>query len=304
MDRKAHLAGIGFAIIFGFSFLLSKLALKELSPMGLLAYRFLFAYLTFYFLKSLHIIQFKFNKHMFLTILPVIIFQPVLYFLFETYGLRFTSSGEAGLMIALIPIFVAILSSFLMKEKPSFIQIFFIIVSVSGVLIIQIYKSFELSSSLWGFILLFGAVLSAAFFNLISRKVNQTYRAAEITYLMMIAGAITFNIIYIIELSMNHHIIGYVTNILSLHSFLPVFTLGALVSTGGFFLVNYTLHHIPAHISSIYTNLSTIVAVIAGIVFLRESISFYHLIGSILIISGVYGTVIFQNKKAAKSATP
>ncbi len=302
MTRKAHIAGIGFSIIFGFSFLFSKLALDHVSPMGLLAYRFLFAFLVFYMLKLTKIIIFKFERRMLFALLPVIIFQPVLYFIFETYGLNLTTSGEAGLMIALIPICVALLSALLLREKPSFWQILFISISVSGVILIQTYKSFELNSSIWGFILLFGAVLSAAFYNITSRKASQSYKASEITYLMMIAGAISFNLIYMVELLMNGSIVAYVTVLFNWQVFLPVFVLGAIVSTAGFFLVNYTLHHMPAHISSIYTNLSTVVALIAGMLFLQETISLFHILGSILIISGVYGTIIIQNKKAAKEA--
>lgn len=303
MNKKAHLAGLGFAIIFGFSFLFSKLALEVISPIGLLAYRFLIASIIFYLLKVFHIITFRFEKQMIFRLLPVIIFQPVLYFIFETYGLTLTTSGEAGLMIALIPIVVALLSGLLLKEKPSFIQIVFIILSVSGVVLIQLYKSFETGGSVLGFILLFGAVISAALYNITSRYANQRYRASEITCLMMFAGAISFNMIYIIELIMKGNITRYVTDFISLDVLLPTFVLGAFISTGGFFLVNYTLHHMPAHISSIYTNLSTIVALIAGMIFLQETLSMYHIIGSVFIVSGVYGTIVFQNKKAAKQTT-
>ena len=303
MTRKAHFAGIGFAIIFGFSFLFSKLALSHISPMGLLAYRFLFAFLTFYVLKKCRIIHFKFEKHMLFVILPVIIFQPILYFIFETYGLQLTTSGEAGLMIALIPIVVALLSAILLREKPTVIQIIFIIISVLGVITIQIYKQVELGSSIWGFILLFGAILAAAFFNIASRRANRTYRASQITYLMMFSGAITFNTIYIIELAFKNDMLHYFTHLTNLNILFPALVQGCITSTAGFFLVNYTLQHMPAHISSIYTNLSTIVALIAGIIFLEETLSLYHIIGSILIIGGVYGTIVYQNKRAAKNAT-
>ena len=303
MNKNAHLAGLGFATIFGFSSLFSKLTLSYIPPMGLLAYHFLIASLTFYILKVIGVIRFKFERHMIFALLPVIIFQPVLYFIFETYGLNLTSSGEAGLMIALIPIFVALLSALLLKEKPSLIQVLFILTSVSGVVLIQSYKSFELGSPIWGFLLLFGSVLAAAFFNIASRHAHTSYRATEITYMMMFAGAITFNTIYIIELLIKGQIVHYVSDIININVFIPVFVLGAFISTCGFCLVNYTLHHMPAHISSIYTNLSTIVALIAGMIFLHESVTIYHIIGSVLIIIGVYGTIVFQNKKAAKEAT-
>nr|WP_242946953.1 EamA family transporter [Clostridium haemolyticum] len=43
--------------------------------------------------------------------------EPVLYFFFESKGLKLCSASQAGIVIALIPIFVAILSSYILKEK-------------------------------------------------------------------------------------------------------------------------------------------------------------------------------------------
>ncbi|HPD99958.1 MAG TPA: DMT family transporter, partial [Bacillota bacterium] len=43
------------------------------------------------------------------------------------------------------------------------------------------------------------------------------------------------------------------------------------------------------HISSIYSNIATIVSVIAGAIFLNETIEGYHIIGGLMIVSGVYG---------------
>jgi drug/metabolite transporter (DMT)-like permease len=63
-----------------------------------------------------------------------------------------------------------------------------------------------------------------------------------------------------------------------------------IASVLGFFFVNYALSQLPAHVSSIYANISTIVSVIAGYFFLNEPVGIYHIIGGILIITGVYGT--------------
>jgi len=70
--------------------------------------------------------------------------------------------------------------------------------------------------------------------------------------------------------------------------------LGIIASIGGFFLVNFALSKVPAHVSSIYSNLSTIVALIAGAVLLSERLYYYHYIGGLMIIVGVYGTVRFN----------
>ncbi|MFA7054961.1 MAG: DMT family transporter, partial [Acholeplasmataceae bacterium] len=137
MKHHVHIAGVIYATIFGFTFMFSKVALTYVIPIGLIAYRFLIAILVLEILRWFKVIHIRFEKKHFKHLFLVALFQPILYFLFETFGIKLTTSGEAGMMIALIPIFVTILSSIILKEAPKKIQIFFILLSVSGVLFIQ-----------------------------------------------------------------------------------------------------------------------------------------------------------------------
>jgi len=305
MSKKVHIAGILFATIFGFSFMFSKMVLDldsvDISPIGLIAYRFLVAIITFEILRAFKIVKIKLHKSQLKYLLLVALFQPILYFLFETYGLNMTSSGEAGMMIALIPIFVTILSSIILKEKPTFVQFLFILLSVSGVLFIQVFKSNDrLQVELVGFLLLLGAVLSAALFNIASRTASRALKPYELTYSMMLLGAVTFNILYVIELSIKSSFSTYFINMANISLILPILYLGIIASIGGFFLVNFALSKAPAHITSIYANLSTVVAVLAGAFILKENLYFYHYIGGLMIISGVYGTIRFRKHKNMK----
>lgn len=293
-----HIAGISFSIIFGFSFMFSKIVLdsNHTTPMGLIAYRFLLAFIVFEILRLTKVVKIRFDKHLFIPVLLVAIFQPILYFVFETYGLDLTSSAEGGMMIALIPIFVTILSSFLLNEKPNYLQIAFILLSFGGVILIQVlnFESGSLSS-LWGFLLLLLAVISAALFNIASRSASKKVKPYELTYFMMLYGAVGFNIIHLFQLGMSGNISDYFTSLINIEVFGPILYLGIVASIGGFFLVNYALSKLPAHVSSIYANISTIVAVLAGYFFLSESLYWYHFVGGILIVVGVYGTARANN---------
>ena len=295
MRRNVHLAGVIYATIFGFTFMFSKVALDYVRPIGLIAYRFLIAIIVLEILRRFKVIHIRFEKKHFKHLFLVALFQPILYFVFETFGIRLTTSGEAGMMITLIPIFVTILSSVILKEAPKKIQIFFILLSVSGVLFIQIMKSSSgLDVNLWGLLLLLGAVISAALFNIASRNASKTLKPYELTYFMMLGGALVFNTLYIIQLSIESRLGDYFTNLSHLELVVPILYLGVIASIGGFFLVNFALSKVPAHVSSIYANLSTIVAIIAGAWLLNEKLYYYHFIGAFMIIIGVYGTVRFN----------
>jgi len=305
MTKKVHLAGLTMATIFGFSFMFSKVALNYVSPIGLIAYRFLVAFIVFELLRQFKVIKIEFKKSQFKYLFWVALFQPILYFLFETYGLQLTTSGEAGMMIALIPIFVTILSTLILKEKPKGIQLIFILLSVFGVLFIQFMKSNgDLNGELLGFFLLFGAVLSAALFNIASRSASKEVRPFALTYFMMLFGAVIFNLMYIINLTMESRVLDYFTNLSHIELLLPILYLGIVASISGFFLVNFALSKAPAHITSIYSNLSTIVAVIAGALLLGETLLYYHYIGSLMIVLGVYGTVYFRKHQKMRVILP
>jgi len=305
MNRKAHLAGIAFACIFGFTFLFSKIALTYVSPVGLISYRFLTAFLVFEALRRFKVVTIRFEKGHLRFWLPVVLCEPILYFIFETYGLVETTSGEAGMMIALIPIFVTVLSMLILKEKPALLQIFFILLSVAGILFIQMSKLGDGSrGEIFGFVLLFAAVLSAAFFTIASRRASQTMKPYELTYFMMLSGAVVFNAIYLVQLGFGDGIQTYFTNLVHPELFLPILYLGVIGSIGGFFLVNYALSKLPAHVSSIYSNLSTIVAIFAGFLILHETLLPYHYIGSVMILVGVYGTVKSGARKKGPETVP
>jgi drug/metabolite transporter (DMT)-like permease len=297
MKQLSHLAGLGFAVIFGFSFLFSKVALEYVSPIGLISYRFLVAFLAFEGCRRLKIIHIRFETSMVRYWLPVAIFQPILYFLFETYGVSFTTSGEAGMMIALIPVFVSLFSGLLLKEKPRAIQMLFILFSLCGIVLIQLSSlDVESSSRVLGFVLLFAAVLSASLFNIASRKASLAVKPIETTYFMMLTGAVVFNLIYLGMLLIEGNVSTYITNFTQVEFLGPLFYLGIVASLGGFFLVNYALSKLQAHVSSIYSNLSTIVAIVAGAVILGEELTLWHIVGSVMIITGVYGTVWFNQR--------
>ena len=91
--------------IFGLSFMFSRLAMTVATPLQLLSMRFLFAFLlmTALLLTGRVHVNFRRSGWPWLVVLGVL--QPVLYFLFESNGILYTSSSFSGVMIALIPVF-------------------------------------------------------------------------------------------------------------------------------------------------------------------------------------------------------
>lgn len=290
-----YLAGVTMSLIFGFSFLFSKAALETLSTFELLFFRFTTATITMTILILLGIIKVNLKDKNLKPLILVAFWQPIIYFIMETKGLQYTTSSEAGVMMAFIPVLVAILAAFLLDEKPSKIQWIFIAISVIGVISIVLGGgNLETKGQLKGIIFLLSAVFSAAMFNIYSRKASQNFTPYETTYSMMILGMITFGLLYLIQGILTGDL-NIITKISS-KVVVSIFYLGVLSSVFAFLLVNYSLSKLPASQSSVFANLTTVVSVVAGITIRGESFELYKLIGAIMIIVGVWGTNYFGLK--------
>jgi drug/metabolite transporter (DMT)-like permease len=294
-NTLAYLAAIISSILFGLSFLFSKIALAVASPIALVAFRFLLAFSVMSALIVFKIFKISYKNKPIKELILLCLAEPVVYFIFETYGIRETSSSIAGLMLSIIPIAVTILGVYFLKEIPSIKRIMFIVISVSGVAIIGVMSaSNNADTSLKGIILLLGAVTCAGLFTIISRKASKHFTPFEITYFMMGCGALFFNIIWISNLIMRGEITTYFEPLKNSEFLIPVLYLGILSSVAAYLLINYTLSKIDASNTSVFANISTIVSVVAGVLILKEAFHFYDFIGSALILIGVWGTNRFK----------
>ncbi len=284
-------AGFAVALIFGLSFMFTKQALETLPTALLLSSRFSLAALLLTFLWLSGAIKINLKNKPFKKLMLLSLFQPIAYFIFETTGVKLTSSSEAGIMIALIPVVVSIFAAVFLKERPSKSQLFFIAASVLGVIFIVLMSGSEDSTGHFaGILFLFGAVLTAGVYNILSRKFSADFTPVEITFAMMWAGAAVFSIVSAVTGMLNGNLDDYITYLSSASTLIPILYLGILSSVCAFFMMNYMLSKMPASNSSVFSNLTTVVSIIAGVFIRHEAFHWYQFAGSVVIILGVWGT--------------
>jgi drug/metabolite transporter (DMT)-like permease len=284
-----YMAGMGVALTWGLSFMFTRGALDTLSPFHLLGLRFAAAVVAMFLLRTLKIIRIDIKGADYISLLPLALFQPILYFSTETIGILLTSASYSGMMIAIIPIFVAILSALFLREYPSRLQVFFILASVAGVIFIVYMdnQSIEGINPL-GTLALLGAVIAAASYNIASRKASARYKPLQTTWVMMVVGAVVFNAIALTQHLLDGKITVYLAPLSDL--WLTVIYLGVISSVGAFFLFNFVLARVTATQGAVFVNMVTVVAIAGGVVFRGEVVFWYHLAGTAAILTGVWGT--------------
>ena len=295
-----YLAGIGVALTWGFSFMFTRGALDHLSPFHLLGLRFGAAVLAMALLRVFGLIKIRVTPADYISLLPLALFQPILYFASETSGILLTSSSYAGMMIAIIPIFVAIFAAIFLREYPNRIQLLFIIASVGGAIFIIFMDAQSIAGvNPLGTLLLLAAVIAGASFNIFSRKASVSHPPVRTTWVMMVFGAVVFNAIAMGQHFRAGSLDAYLTPLAEL--WVPVLYLGVFSSVVAFFLYNFVLSKITATQGSVFANMVTVVAIIAGVVFRGELVFWYHLAGTAAILAGVWGTNRFAPSTARKS---
>lgn len=300
-DRQFSAMAMGLAgnIVFGFSFLFSKTAFGlenvEVTPFILLFYRFLTAFLVMNIILLFRprLLSLKGKPWWKLCILGLL--QPVLYFIFENYALKNTDTVLSAVMIALVPIVALVFGALFMHEKPGKGQIFFALLSVAGVAVISALRSAGGETPVYVIFLLIGAMLSAAFFNLVSRGTAATFSAFERTYMMFALSVAVFAVLALWE---NRADFTRLILPLTVPAFdLSVLFLGVCSSVFAFFAVNYANTYLPLSRSTAFSNITTVVSVFAGIVILKEPYDFRILLSAAAIVIGVFGVQKCRKEK-------
>ena len=294
----AYIMLVVSSVIFGFSFLFTKDTLVYLDIFQLLGIRFLIASVIMTLIVLTGIIKINLTRKKLKGIFLLTLFQPVVYFICETFGVKLTSSSESGMMIALIPIFVALFSRFLLKEKLRLVQWISICVSVVGVVFIIGARGFNLGSgSFAGFMLLLGAVIAAGLYSPLSRKLSAHSSPFEITFVMMWIGALAFNAIGVGAAAAEGTLSTYITAAFSPGALPGVLYLGVLSSIVAFLCINYAVSKIRTSRTASFANLTTVISILAGTLLGGERIYTLQIIGIVLILLSIWGVLKTGSKK-------
>lgn len=176
-------------VIFGFSFMFSRIGLKYAQPFVMLMYRFDATFLLMCLMililrrrapmrdgNGIDWLRFDLRGRGILPLLGLGLIQPVGYFLCESYGISLTNATFSGVIIALVPIAAIAGSAVTLKEFPKPAQIAFSLLSIAGVILMTLEQREAGQVEALGVILLLGAVVTGAYFNVLSRKSSAKFR--------------------------------------------------------------------------------------------------------------------------------
>lgn len=293
-EKKGMLAaGVAYSI-FGLSYLFSKMALNVTEPMILLLVRFTVTFVILNLLVVFRVMKLNLKGKKLIGPILLGILQPVLYFVFENYGLKFTTTAFTGIVSSISPVFTAILGVFILKEKPSLKQWLCIGLSITGVLLVSIGSS-DGSNTWYGCLCLLAAYLIGSFYSILVRKLSKDFSAFELTYIMFAVGFVFFVILAFAQYG-GETVPMLSTAVADWKFMIACLYLGGASSVGAYMLANYSLARLPVSRATIFSSFSTLVSVASGVIIMHDPFSIVSAISFILIMVGVWGV----NRFAAK----
>ena len=278
----AAVAGNAF---WGFSFLFARVALQETTPEILLAIRFVisFSLMNIPILLGRQKLQLKGKK--LLPLLGLAVAEPIVFFL-ESYGILYTNATFAGVMVAVAPIFAIALAALVLKEYPSKRQLAFSALPVAGVVVMVLAGSSLGVVTPLGVALMLGDCVVIAAYRLFNRWGSREFTPFERTYMVLLSCLIVFSTSALLSVKGDMSVLwGAATNP---RVILPVLALCLLCSIGSNMLVNYAAGRMSVAKISAFSSLITLCSTFGGIVILGEPFSAMSLVGTALIVYGIW----------------
>lgn len=284
MAKAVICAALG-NILWGFSFLFTKVGLAVApNPNVMLAHRFTISALIMAIPILLGKEKISFKGKNWRPILLLLLMQSC-YFLFETYGIVYTNSIIAGLVLAVVPVVTIGTGALFLKEYPTRRQALFCIMPVVGVIIMTVSgKELGVVTPL-GIVCLLLTMLVSAVFKTANRKAALEFSAYERTFLVLVNSALVFSLVGMG--SVDWDVMSFAAPLLQWKYLVCVVSLGLLCSIAANLLVNYAAGHMSVFKLSSFGSLSTLCTMLAGVVFLKEPISVSLVAGAVLILVGI-----------------
>lgn len=272
-------------IIWGFSFLFTKVGLAVApGPNVMLGHRFTLSFLFMALFMLVRKQKISFRGKDWKPVVLLLVMQ-VCYYLFETYGVLYSNTTIAGLVLAVVPVVTIGTGALFLREYPTRRQALFCIMPVAGVIIMTVSGQKLGAVTPLGIILLLMTMLVSAVFKTANRKAAQEFTPFERTFLVLTNSALVFTVLGLN--AVDWKVADYVAPLLQGKYLFSVLCLSLLCSIAANMLVNYASGKMSVFKVSSFGSLSTLCSVVAGVVFLKEAMRWDLALGAVLILVGI-----------------
>ena len=286
-NTKAYVMLICATLFWAGNFMVGKLAyLENIPPMTLIFFRWSLVWIILLPFTYKEILK---NKDIILNNLPILFFLAFtsvgLFNSFTYLALVHTQVINASLFNTVIPAMIIFLCFLLKIEKTNKFQILGLITSVFGILAIITKLDLKILLSLnfnKGDLIMMGGVITWGLYSSFLKKKKFTLPLLSLVHVLCTLGLIFIFPQFIYELSQG------LTLKFNINLGYTLIYLALFPSIGSYYCWAGAVAIIGANRAGIFLSLIPFFSTIMAIIFFNEQFQFFHLIGSILIVLGLF----------------
>lgn len=280
-DIYGHLAALFCILVWGITFISTKILLANFTPVEILVYRFFIGWVILWFLTP--------GQNNFLPISCQVLLAGAgcsgvtLYFLLENIALKLTLASNVGIIVSLAPFFTGILAwKFLSNEIPTGNFFAGFCISFFGMVLIS-YSGLDFNSNPSGDVLALLAAFSWAIYSIFIKKLGKyklgTLRATR--------GIFFWGLIFMSPLIFDNNFSLDWAQIIKPINLFNLLFLGILASALCFAAWTLAVNNLGAIKTSVYIYLVPVITVLAAAIILDEPFTLFTVTGVILTVAGL-----------------
>jgi len=280
---NGHVSALITILIWGTTFISTKILLVDFKPIEILFYRFCIGLLV---LLAAYPHRLKgTTKKQELTFAAAGLCGVTLYYLLENIALTYTMASNVGVIVSVTPFFTAILASLLLDgEKPGASFFIGFIAAIIGIFLISFNGNSVLKLNPIGDLLALAAAIIWAVYSILSRKISQfgyntvqtTRRIFSYGLVFMIPALFFFNF----KLGLGRFM--QPTNTFN------ILFLGLGASALCFVTWNLAVRLLGAVKTSIYIYMVPVITVVTSVIILHERVTWMSALGTVLTLAGLF----------------
>lgn len=287
-----HLLAFFTILIWGTTFISTKVLLIDFTPVEILFFRFLIGYVVLLLIypRSMPMTLFR-EEGLFI---GAGLCGVTLYFLIENIALVYTLASNVGIIVSIAPFFTAVLAHFFLDGERLHRR--FIVgfgIALTGIILIGLNGSVILQLNPLGDLLAFLAPAVWAIYSVLMRKIGKLpYHTIGATRKVFFYGLLfMLPVLFLFEF---HFDLGRFANMANLSNLL---FLGLGASALCFVTWNRAVNLLGAVKTSVYIYLVPVITVIASALILHEPITWITLLGTLLTL---FGSFVSEKKVRSK----
>lgn len=282
---KVYIKSVIAITLWGFSFLWSNQLLQLGIPMEFFVFvRILLAGLILLAINKIVGNDIRIRRKDLFGFVMLAMCEPFIYFICETYGIKFTESPTySSLMIATTPIFSILAGVLIFREKFSLVNLFGVIVCLGGLVMVTLTASSIGQYFLLGLLLLLIAVFAEVGHASFTKSLSSGYPPFVIVMYQFLIGSVMFLPMFLSKGLRSFDVSVYLSwDVLS-----PILCLAVLCSVIAFSFWADSIKNLGVAKSSVFQAMNPVVTAIAGTLIGQESLRPLQWIGIVIAVVGV-----------------